>query len=108
MTNTLLDAACAGIRAVCVPYAPQIAAETIEDLCAIIKGEKVAVKADTPAPAEPPMSCAEAARLLNMSKTALHNHIRAGRIRRVMIQGSSRGRGVVAADIRAILEGRAA
>jgi len=108
MNNALLDAACAGIRAVCVPYAPQIPTETIEDLCAIIKGDKVAIKADTPTQAEPPMSCTEAARLLNMSKTALHNHIRAGHIRRVIIKGSSRGRGVVAADVRAILEGRAA
>jgi len=108
MNSTLLDAACAGIRAVCVPYAPQIAAETIEDLCAIVKGEKVAIKTDTPPRAEPPMSCDEAARLLGFSKTSLHNAIRAGRIRRVRIPGSSRGRGVVAADVRKILDGEAA
>lgn len=107
MSNQMIDACCAGIRAVCVPYST-IPAETIDDLCAVIKGEKVAVAADKPAPVEPPMSISEAARLLGFSKTSLQNHVRAGRIRRVRVPGAARGRGVVAADVRAILEGRAA
>lgn len=53
---------------------------------------------------EPPMSYKVAASLLGIVVATLKYHIRKGRIRRVMIPGSKYSLGVVAADVRAILE----
>lgn len=52
---------------------------------------------------EPPMPYAVAASLLGIGVPALKYHIRKGRIRRAMIPGSKYGRGVIAADVRNIL-----
>lgn len=60
------------------------------------------------APTEPPMSVAEAVKLTGLTAQGLNYHARKGRIRRAYVPGSSRSLGYVAADIRAIVEGRAA
>lgn len=60
------------------------------------------------AKAEPPMSVAEAVKLTGLTAQGLNYHARKGRIRRAYVPGSSRSLGYVAADIRAIVEGRAA
>jgi len=118
MTNQdqLLEAACAGITALAVSN-PVITPTKLEFIIEAIKNplltdnliERVReYVANFEKKAEPPMPFDEAARLLGFSKTSLQNAIRAGRIRRVRIPGSSRGRGVVAADVRAILNGEEA
>lgn len=60
------------------------------------------------APTEPPMSVDEAKKLTGLTAQGLNYHARRGRIRRAYVPGSSRSLGYVAADIRAIVEGRAA
>ena len=57
---------------------------------------------------EPPMSVEEAVRLTGLTAQGLNYHARRGRIRRAYVPGSTRALGYVAADIRAIVEGRAA
>lgn len=57
---------------------------------------------------EPPMSVAEAVKLTGLTPQGLSYHARRGRIRRAYVPGSTRALGYVAADIRAIVEGRAA
>ena len=56
---------------------------------------------------EPPMTVAEAAKLTGLTPQGLNYHARRGRIRRAYVPGSTRALGYVAADIRAIIEGRA-
>lgn len=56
---------------------------------------------------DPPMSVDEAKKLTGLTAQGLNYHARRGRIRRATIPGSTRSLGYVAADIRAIVEGRA-
>jgi len=58
--------------------------------------------------AETPMSVSEAKKLTGLTAQGLNYHARKGRIRRATIPGAKRSLGYVAADIRAIVEGRAA
>jgi len=111
------DAAAATVRAVCVPYS-EISPAKVDCICEIIQNTQLTddtitrireIVRDHNAALEPPMPIEEECRLLGgISKAALHYHIREGHIRRCAVAGAARGRGVVAADVRAILEGRAA
>lgn len=113
--NATLDTAAATVRAVCQPYA-EIQPSKVDCICELVKNPLTDDQIDRireiiknrNAELEPPMSCADAARLLGITKTALHYHIREGHIRRCAVAGAKRGRGVVAADVRAILQGNAA
>ena len=116
MNMTTLDTAAATVRAVCTPY-PEISPSKVDLVSEIIQNGQLTeeqigrvreIVRDQNAALEPPMPVAEAARLLGISRAALHYHVRAGHIRRCSVAGAARGRGVVAADVRAILNGRAA
>lgn len=115
MANANLDTAAATVRAVCQPFAV-IQPSKVDVICEIIQNPNVAddqidrireIVKDKNAGLEKPMSCEKAAQLLGISKAALHYHCRRGHIRRCSVAGAKRGRGVVAADVRAIVEGRA-
>jgi len=116
MANTAtLETAAATVRAVLTPYAEitSTKADCISELIQTnLSGDQIGrireIIKDRNATLEPPMSVSDACKLLGITKQALHYHCRAGHIRRCSVAGAKRGRGVVAADVRAIVEGRAA
>lgn len=108
MNIAVVDTVTTTVRAVLTPYANLIEPEKVDDALAVLFGDKLAVSPDAQTTIEPPMTVQEAAKLLGCSTTAVQYHARKGRIRRVAIPGAKRSRGLVAADVRAILEGRAA
>jgi len=125
MASATLETAAATVRAVCVPYS-EISSSKLDVISEIIQtptltdDQLVGIREvihNSNATVEPPMSIEDACRLLGnrrdengeiipISKAALHYHVRAGHIRRCAVAGAARGRGVVAADVRAIVEGK--
>lgn len=96
-TSTIRDAVTATIHAVLAPY--PIEANNIDAALAVLFGDETKIPKT--------MSIGEAAELLRCSKQTVHNLIRRKAIRRASVPGMSRGRGVVADDVRIIVEGKA-
>lgn len=105
MQPAITDAVTNAVRVVLTPYANLIEPQKIDDALAVLLGDKIAVVQDE-MKVETPMSIRQAAGLLGCTTTAVQYHIRKGRLRRVAIPGASRSRGLVAADVRAIVAGK--